>query len=568
VSSTNTFEWRGINADIEDRKRAEALLAGEKRLLEMVALGSPLHSVLDAVCHLAEDIDSDCQSGIVLIDQRTNKFQLGGACCRMSGYVQALEGLSITGGRGPCAKSALSKSQVIVEDVASDPRWSSRWRELTLALGVCTCWSTPILSRDGEALGTFMICRTEPGTPTPFQRELIGRLTHIASIAIERAQNDVTLRQREALMAKAQQISASGSFLWHIESGAISWSEELYRIFEATPGTRITLELIAEHHHPDDLHLVRDMIDRAQAGLDFEYEHRLLMPDGSIKYLYTQAHATRDQQGRLEYIGAAQDVTQRRRSDEALGKLHAELAHVSRVNSLGALTASIAHEINQPLGGIIANATTGLLMLGTDPPDIEGALETVKRTLRDGRRASDVLKRLRALYSKNVVISDAVDLNEAANEVVDLLRSEIRRHRIVLQLEWAAELPPVMGDRVQLQQVTLNLLLNAIEAMHGVDGRPRHLLVRTQRDAGGHVRLAVSDTGSGIDPRHAGQLFDAFFTTKTEGMGIGLSVSRSIIEGHGGRLWATPNEGPGATFSFSIPCQYNDVADHAAAAAR
>jgi PAS domain S-box-containing protein len=554
-TSGRVSKWCGINTDIDDRKRAETLLAGERLLLEMVALGFPLHWVLDAACHLAEEIDSGCQSGVLLIDPISNRFQRGGACCRTSRYVQALEGLYVTDGTGSCAVAALSRSQVIVEDTASDPRWSSHWRDLSLAHGVRACWSTPILSRLDQALGTFITCRAEPGTPTPFQREFIGQLTHIASIAIERAQNDMTLQRREALMAKTQQISASGSFYWNPDSGEITWSEELYRMFQIDSGTRVTLELVAEQHHPDDLPLVQDMIVRAQAGLDFEYEHRLLMPNGSVKYLHTQAYATRDRQGRLEYIGAAHDVTQRHRAEEALAGLRAELAHVSRVNSLGALTASIAHEINQPLAGIIANASTGLLMLGADPPNVEGALETVRRTLRDGHRASDVVTRLRALYSKKVVMSNVVDLNEAATEVVDLLRSEILRHRIALRQEWADGLPRVSGDRVQLQQVVLNLLLNAIEAMHGVEDHSRLLLIRTDRNGSTAVRLSVTDAGSGFDQQHASKLFDAFYTTKREGMGLGLSVSRSIVEGHGGHLWAASNEGRGATFSFSIPCR-------------
>ncbi|KAA1016250.1 GHKL domain-containing protein [Paraburkholderia panacisoli] len=194
-------------------------------------------------------------------------------------------------------------------------------------------------------------------------------------------------------------------------------------------------------------------------------------------------------------------------------------------------------------------------MLSARPPNVEGALETVRRTIRDGHRASEVIARLRALFSKKAVTTDAVDLVEAANDVIELLRFEVRKRRIVLRLETAADLPPVKGDRVQLQQVVLNLLLNAVEAMNGVDDRPRQMLVRIERDDGDCVRLAVTDSGVGFDPQHAGMLFDAFYTTKKEGMGIGLSVSRSIIESHGGRLWATTNERFGATFSFTIPCR-------------
>jgi PAS domain S-box-containing protein len=315
--------------------------------------------------------------------------------------------------------------------------------------------------------------------------------------------------------------------------------------------------------HKDDLEAFAAKTALSIAtGAPFDAQCRFLRTDGVYRWFHMRGYPMRDREGEIfQWFHLATDIEDRKRaeaerqeSEEALGRLRAELAHVSRVNSLGALTASIAHEINQPLGGIIANATTGLSLLDMYPLNVEGMRETYRRTLRDGRRAADVLKRLRAMYSKRVVTSDAVDLNEAANEVVDLLRSEIRRHRIVLQVERPPDLPPVMGDRVQLQQVMLNLLLNAIEAMHDVDNRPRQLLIRTERGTGEQVQLAVCDTGPGIDPQHADHLFNAFYTTKREGMGIGLSVSRSIIESHHGRLWAEPNQGPGATFSFSIPC--------------
>ncbi|WP_409518873.1 sensor histidine kinase [Paraburkholderia sp. LEh10] len=236
---------------------------------------------------------------------------------------------------------------------------------------------------------------------------------------------------------------------------------------------------------------------------------------------------------------------------------------MSRVNGLGALTASIAHEINQPLAGIMTNARIVLRLLGTDPPNVEGALETARRTIRDGHRASEVVTRLRAIFRKEVVMTDAVDLREAACEVIELLRTEIRRKQIVLQLKALGDLPAVTGDKVQLQQVVLNLLLNAVEAMQGVGDRPRRILVEIERDDGDLIRLAVTDSGAGFEPEHAARLFDAFYTTKREGMGIGLSVSRYIIERHGGRLWATSNKRFGATFSFSVPCGTGRVLDHA-----
>ncbi|CAL8476881.1 ATP-binding protein [Caballeronia sp. S22] len=372
------------------------------------------------------------------------------------------------------------------------------------------------------------------------------------------------LRKSLALMAKVEQLSSSGSFCWHPASGEITFSEQAYRIFGIEPGVPMTLDIATARVHPGDLHLIRETLDGVKDGKDLVSEHRLLLLDGSVKYVVMQAHATRGAQDQLEYVGAVQDVTERRQSEEALGMLRAELVHVSRVNSLGALTASIAHEINQPLAGIVTNASTGLRMLSGEPPNVDGALATVRRTIRDAKRVSEVMTRLRALFSKKVVATEVVDLREAAREVIELLRNEIRAKRIVLRLQTVDDFPLVTGDRVQLQQVVLNLLLNAVEAMQSVDDRPRQMLITIARDDGDRVRLAVTDTGVGFEPQRAEKLFDAFYTTKGEGMGIGLSVSRSIIECHGGRLWATSNEHHGATFSFSIPCH----ADHMPAADR
>jgi signal transduction histidine kinase len=209
--------------------------------------------------------------------------------------------------------------------------------------------------------------------------------------------------------------------------------------------------------------------------------------------------------------------------------------------------------VSQPLSGIMTNASTCLRMLAADPPDVGGARETARRMIRDGRRASDVIQRLRALFSKQTAAADAVDLNEAAREVIALSLSDLQRSRVILRSQFADDLPPVTGDRVQLQQVILNLVVNAADAMSGVDDRPREMAIRTERDEADRVRLTVRDAGVGFEPDGVDKLFEAFYTTKTDGMGIGLSVSRSIIESHHGRLWAEPNDGPGATFSFSIP---------------
>ena len=364
------------------------------------------------------------------------------------------------------------------------------------------------------------------------------------------------LRRSEAFLAEGQRLSLTGSFSWRVAANEITWSEQLYRIYEFEIGVPVALELIRTRVHPEDRALLEKMVEHARNGeSDFEWQYRLLMPDNSIKYLHAVAHATRGPNGELEYIATVQDVTQRRISEEALARARSELGQVARVTSLGILTASIAHELNQPLSGIVTNASTCMRMLAAEPPNVDGALETARRTIRDANRASDVVTRLRALFSKKNASMEAVDLNDAAQEVIALSLSDLQRNRVIVRSELAPNLPPINGDRVQLQQVILNLLRNASDALSAVNDRPRELLIRTEPDQGDQVRLSVKDLGIGFDPQAIDRLFDDFYTTKNNGMGIGLSVSRSIVENHHGRLWASLNEGPGATFSFSIPCR-------------
>jgi signal transduction histidine kinase len=396
-----------------------------------------------------------------------------------------------------------------------------------------------------------------------------GELPIELEIARIRAQAaEATLERSEIFLAAAQRLSSSGSFSWRVSTGEITCSEQFRRIFEFAQGSPVTLELMGSRVHTEDIPSFNDLIERARAAAgDFEFQHRLTMPDHSVKYLHLHlvTHATRDQQGQQEYIGTVQDVTQRRLSEQAFCNVLSELAHVARIMSLGTLAASIAHEVNQPLSGIITNASTCLRLLAADPPDVDGACETARRTLRDGNRASDVIKRLRALFAKKAVTSEAVDLNEAAREAIALSLCDLQRRRVVLRAELVEKLPVVMGDRVQLQQVILNLLLNAADAMSGIEDRPRQMLIRTEREGGDAVRLSVRDTGVGVGPQGA-KLFEPFYTTKSDGMGIGLSISRLIIENHHGRLWAAPNDGPGATFSFSVPCEPQVVSAGAAVA--
>jgi PAS domain S-box-containing protein len=354
-------------------------------------------------------------------------------------------------------------------------------------------------------------------------------------------------------LAEAQRVSKTGSFITDLVADDHNWSEETFRIFEFDPKVKVTVHMIRDMVHPDDLLPFDTVIARGMKGIDVDFVFRIVTRLGAIKHIRGMAHVLSQIEGRPLFIGALQDVTDSKIAEETLSKARSELTHVTRVTSLGVLTASIAHEVNQPLSGVITNASTCLRILAADSPNIEGARETAKRIIRDANRASELIARLRALFARKSVTTESMDLTEATQEVIALSLTELQRNRVILRAEYADGLPLVSGDRIQLQQVISNLLRNASEAMSTVDDRPRLLRVTIQAHPGGQVCLSVEDAGVGLDPEGMDRLFQPFYTTKIEGMGIGLSVSRSIIESHQGRLWATSNEGPGATFSFSIP---------------
>jgi NO-binding membrane sensor protein with MHYT domain/nitrogen-specific signal transduction histidine kinase len=365
---------------------------------------------------------------------------------------------------------------------------------------------------------------------------------------------ELKLQQSEAYLSEAQRLSHTGSFGWKVSTGEVLWSEETFRIFQYDLASKPTLELVLQRFHPEDAALVKQTIERAsQDGKDFDFEDRLLMPDGSVKYVHVVAHALSAESSSIEFVGALMDVTERKRAEDALRSAQAELAHVTRVTTLGEMTASIAHEINQPLAAVVTNGSACLRWLMAESPNLEEAREASKRVIRDGNRASEVIARIRALMQKTETQKAELDINEAIQEIVLLTQNEAARKGVRLRLELAAKLPPVFGDRVQLQQVALNLVMNGVEAMAAVSDRPRELVICSRAHESDQVLIAVRDCGMGIAPADLEKIFNAFYTTKSQGMGMGLAISRSIIEAHGGRLWATPNEVAGATIQFTLP---------------
>ena len=306
--------------------------------------------------------------------------------------------------------------------------------------------------------------------------------------------------------------------------------------------------------HPEDLARFMDEWRAALAeGKPLETEARLRRADGEYRWLLIRAVPLRDETGKIvKWYGASADIEDRKRAEETLRKAQAELAHVMRVTTMGELAASIAHEVNQPLSAIVNNSSACLRWLASEEPNLDEARDAARRIIRDGNRAGEVINRIRGLLRKTDTGKARLDINLTIREVVTLTRNEATGKGVAIRMELAAGLPPVLGDRVQLQQVILNLILNGIEAMASVTDRPRELLISSRQHESDKALVAVRDSGVGLGGKDLEKIFDAFYTTKSKGMGMGLAISRSIVEDHGGQLWAAPNEGPGATFQFTL----------------
>lgn len=382
---------------------------------------------------------------------------------------------------------------------------------------------------------------------------LLAILLIVLMVVRHRKEAATQVASKEAYLAEAQRLSHTGSFGWNPSSGFI-WSDETFQIFGFDRGTSPTIETVIDRTHPEDVERVRQFIEgEPRDGKDYDLEHRLLMPDGSVKYLHVVAHPLKAGAGERAFVGAVMDVTAAKRAEEAVQEAQAALAHVTRMATLGELTAWITHEVNQPLTGIVTNGAACLRWLDKAPPALDEARRSVEDMISDARRASEVIHRIRALSKKTDAEKVPLDINDVIREGSRLVQREAITHGASLRLELAPELPSILGDRVQLQQVIINLVINAIQAMASVTDRPRTLLIRSQQSEDGHVLVAVRDSGTGIEAKSVNKLFKAFFTTKPSGMGMGLSICRTIIEAHSGQVSAANNSGPGATFQLILP---------------
>jgi PAS domain S-box-containing protein len=375
----------------------------------------------------------------------------------------------------------------------------------------------------------------------------------------ERKSAEESLRRSEGYLAEAQRLSHTGSWASIPARGEIKYfSEECYRVtgFDPHDG-QPRYETFFQRIHPDDQAKVRDAVETARReNTEFELDYRIVHPVGGIRDIHVVGHPVPSPSGDfVEFVGTVMDITERKRAEEErerLRQVQTDLARVNRVTTMGELTASLAHEVNQPIAAAVTSANSCIRWLEADTPNLDKARAAAARIVKDGTRAAEIISRIRLLFQKGTLQGELVDVNEVIEEMFVLLRGEAMRHSISVRSELTADLPPVMGDRVQLQQVMMNLMTNSIEAMKSVEGT-RELAIKSQRAENEQLLVSVSDTGVGLPPEQVDQIFNAFFTTKPHGTGMGLRICRSIVESHGGRLWAGDNSPRGASFHFSLP---------------
>jgi signal transduction histidine kinase len=387
----------------------------------------------------------------------------------------------------------------------------------------------------------------------------------VASDLTDRRRAEQALRRSEAYLAEAQRLSRTGSWAWKIAPREIThWSQEMFRLyaFDAEAGIP-PFETLQQRVHPEDRAKLAEAAESAiREGAEYELDFRVVLPSAGTRHIHTSGHPVYDDAGNfVEFVGTDIDITERRRAEAEIlegelryREIEMQLAHANRVATMGQLSASIAHEVNQPITATVTNAQAALRWLGARPPDLDEVRQALGRILRDGNRAGDVIDRVRGLTKKASPRRDLLPINEAILEVIALTRAEAVKNGVTVNTELAEDLPLIQGDRVQLQQLILNLIMNAFEAMTGAGEGPRELLISSGKAEGDErgVLVAVRDSGPGLALANIEHLFEAFYTTKSGGLGMGLSICRSIVEVHNGRLWATPNVPRGAVFQFTV----------------
>jgi PAS domain S-box-containing protein len=542
----------------------ESFHAGQTRILELVASGAPLPEILTNIVLLMEAQAEGMVCSILLLSADGEHVEHGAAPHLPETYVKAVDGAPIGPRNASCGTAMYLKRQVVVTDVMTDPLWAD-YRELAQICGLRACWSMPIISAQNEVLGSFAIYREETRGPNADELALAQVATHITGIAIERKRAEEALREREARISVAAESADLALWVVYPRKKTVWMSEKGRIIYGFRPDETLTWDSLIKRAHPDDRAAVRTVFDRACAHLEaFESEHRLVLPFGKTRWVIMRGRCLQDEEGKLsEIIGVSIDVSSQKQSELQLQIQREQLAHLNRVALMGEMTASVAHELNQPLTAILNNAAAARRFFehGTlDPGLLQQLLQDI---ISDSQRAAEVIRGVRALVRKDKSPRSLLNLNAIVADTLRLVGSDAVLRECVITTEMDHNLPQVEATPVQIQQVLLNLIMNALDATESMPASGRRITVSTHALTDS-AEVNVRDYGVGLPKDRPGKVFDHFYSTKDSGMGMGLTIVRSIIETHGGTISAENMPDGGARFSFQLPAARKDQQSHAA----
>ena len=552
--------------DITQVKEEEFFRGGQSGVLEMIAADAPLADVLTSLVLLMEGQAEGLRCSILLLNRDGKHVRHGAAPNLPEAYVKEVNGAPIGPRNGSCGTAMYRRRPVVVTDVMTDPLWAD-YRELAKICGLRACWSTPILSAQGDVLGSFAMYRQENRGPVPEENRLTQIATHIAGIAIERQRQQEILREREARINLAAESAELAFWILYPEQNTAWMSEKGRRIYGFDSNLPLTCDLILSRVHPDERADVKAAYDRACAlSGTFESEHRLRLPYGKTRWVIMRGRCLKDEEGNLlETIGVTLDVSAQKQADLQLQHQREEMAHRNRVSLMGEMTASFAHELNQPLTAIANNASAARRFLehgNIDPTLLQQLLQDM---VADSQRAGEVIRGIRSLVRKETSVHTLLDLNSVITETVRLVSTDVLSRESVVTTELDPHLPQVNGALVQIQQILLNLIINALDAMEGLPPTERRIIITTRSDKGDVVEVTVRDFGTGLPKGQPDKVFDHFFSTKQKGMGMGLTIVRSIIEAHGGTIVAENAPERGARMIVRLPAVRGQMQTIAAA---
>ena len=537
-----------------DHEKEEPFYAGQGRILEMIVTRAPLADILTRIVLLMEAQADGLRCSIQLLSNDGKRVRHGAAPNLPQAYVKAVDGLPIGPRVGSCGTAMYLKRPVVVTDVLTDPLWAD-YRDLAKSCGLQACWSTPIISSHGDVLGSFAMYRQEPRGPSAEETRLTEAATQIASIAIERQQDHIKLREREARISLAAESADLAFWVLYPEQNSVWMSEKGRAMYGFTLQEPLTRESLLSRIHTDERVAVEATFEQARASQrTFEIEHRIVPPYGKIRWVIARGRFLWDEHGNvLEIIGVTIDVSAQKQSDLQLQAQREELAHLSRVALIGEMTASIGHELNQPLAAIANNAAAARRFF--DRGQIDPAI--LKQLLADiaaaSHRAGEVINGIRGMVRKGQSTRSPLNLNAVIADTLRLVGSDILIRETAVVTDFDSRLPGVEAAPVQIQQVLINLIRNALDAVETLPPAERRIIISTSSLKGESAEVSVRDFGTGLPADGPEKVFDHFFSTKAEGMGMGLTIARSIVEAHAGTLGAEDVEGGGARFFFRLP---------------